>query len=139
MVDREKIIVLGVEIGRIRSELKRMETELDELLNGAANSDPGPQRYNGHTADLVVVGPPRQHATGAGAVTGSIENRLLSYAYSHPTRSYQAQQFADALGIKNLRSVRAGLIRLTAGKKLQRAKRGRYQAPRGAKEEQLHL
>lgn len=121
MTTRERIIDLVTRIQVARTQLQQLEGELDALLPagrpGRPGSTPGP-------SGTPAPGRPK----GRRARAGSLASRVIELLESTPGDTFAVPEVAARLGVSNVRSLRATVLRLASGKKIRRQKRGRYQA-----------
>ena len=121
MNTRERIIDLVTRIQVTRTQLHQLEAELDALLPPGR---PGRPRSTPITGAPAAPGRPK----GRRARAGSLASRVVELLESAPEDTFGVPDVAARLGVSNVRSLRATVLRLASGKKIRRQKRGRYQA-----------
>jgi len=120
---RERIIDLVNQIQVARTHVQQLEAELDALLPSGRGGRPP-------AAALAVAtsagAAPRKR--GRRARAGSLASRVIELLESAPGEAFGVPDVAERLGVSNIRSLRATVLRLASGKKIRRQQRGRYQA-----------
>jgi len=124
MTTRERIIDLVNRIQVARAQVQQLEAELDALL---------PSGRVGRPSLTLVPAPakPAGRPKGRRARAGSLASRVIELLESAPSEALSVPDVAERLGVSNIRSLRATVLRLASGRKIRRQKRGRYQAAAG--------
>ncbi|WP_437746252.1 hypothetical protein WMF39_15250 [Sorangium sp. So ce1504] len=113
---REQIIQVGAKIQSLRSELARLEYELDLLLE----ADDGPVSPR-QVHDPAVVAAHEAEASAAQRIVGLLDE--------FSDREFGVLEIARLLQLENVQSARSALARLArAGKISKSATRGRYRS-----------
>ncbi|WP_437763870.1 hypothetical protein WMF27_38630 [Sorangium sp. So ce281] len=113
---REQIIQVGAKIQTLRSELARLEYELDLLLE----TDDGPVSPR-PSHDPAVIAAHEAEASAARRIVGLLDE--------FPDRDFGVPEIAKLLQLENVQSARSALARLArAGKISKMATRGRYRS-----------
>ncbi len=116
MTTRERIIDLVTQIAAAREQVRRLETELDQLLPGNGRRHArGPGR-------------PRKPQKGKRSPRGSLTLRVLQLLEADPKQALAVPDIAQRLDVVSLPSLRKTVLRLAAQKKIQRRERGKYGA-----------
>ena len=98
---REKIVRLVLDLKQKREEVATIEAELDRLIP------------NGKEAHIPAE--PRRPNTKGQQIPGSLAYKLLARINSEPTRSFEAEDFAELVEDGKIQMVRSGLLRLLKG------------------------
>lgn len=125
---RERIIDLVNRIQAARAHLQQLEAELDALLPSAR---PGRPAALAAVAAVAAPAPSPGRPRGRRARAGSLASRVIELLESAPGEALSVPDVAERLGVSNIRSLRATVLRLASGKKIRRQQRGRYQAGAG--------
>lgn len=121
MDTRERIIELVSRLQEARSNVQQLEAQLDALLPVRR---PGRPPRVPAAAAVPVVG----RLAGRRARAGSLASRVVELLESAPDETFRVPEVAARLGISNIRSLRATVMRLASRRKIRRQRRGRYQA-----------
>ncbi|WP_437337167.1 hypothetical protein [Sorangium sp. So ce394] len=113
---REQIIQVGAKIQALRSELARLEYELDLLLE----ADDGPVSPR-QVHDPAVVAAHEAEASAAQRIVGLLDE--------FPDRDFGVLEISKLLQLDNVQSLRSALGRLAREARISRsATRGRYRS-----------
>ncbi len=129
---REYVIALGGKITNLRSELQRVQIELDTAEGELDRVLSYP------TEDTVSLTDDLCLPAGSGSVSHEISmaQRIIALLSENPDKEYDAEDVQRTLGVDNpLPSIRSALARLSDGDngKIERAGRGTYRAKRDAR------
>ncbi|WP_438035463.1 hypothetical protein [Sorangium sp. So ce204] len=112
---REQIIQIGAKIQALRSELARLEYELDLLLE----ADDGPVSPR-QVHDPAVIAAHEAEASAARRIVGLLDE--------FPDRDFGVLEISKVLQLDNVQSARSALARLARAGRVTKPGRGRYRS-----------
>jgi hypothetical protein len=124
--DRDRLIVLAAEIQRLRTELQEAETELDALIAKDRGEPSAAESFLGGVA--AVAGAAAVGSMGAHLISqATIVERIVT-ALEQAAEPMTAVEVANALGHKNIQTIRSTLSRLADRGRIESVSHGVYRA-----------